>query len=280
MRDLMNKYLTHAALIALSFATSSAMAQQAITTPVLTSAANFRDLAGPDSAHGGSGVAETTSENGFIRTGTIYRSNALALTDADLATLSRLGITEVIDLRTPSEASKTPDRVPPGAHYTNINIFASDELPKPNLDSEEAAIAFLQATNREFVTNAEQRKALAAVLHAVINSRGPVVFNCTAGKDRTGWVSALLQSIAGVPEVTILADYLASNSYNAKSNEAYAQYGVGIQTVMNVQAADLQAGLDQIVTSYGSMNGYLTKGLGLTEADIKALRRKMVMSQQ
>ena len=65
----------------------------------------------------------------------------------------------------------------------------------------------------------------------------------------------LLQSIAGVPSATIMWDYLASNNYiGLGTNQPY------------VQRQWLQAGLDQITASYGSMYAYLTKGLGLTQA--------------
>ena len=87
------------------------------------------------------------------------------------------------------------------------------------------------------------------------------MYHCSYGKDRTGWTSMLLQTIAGVPSATIMRDYLASNNY----------FG---QTV--VQQQWLQAGLDQIQASYGSMYAYLTEGLGLTQADIYVLRAKMV----
>ena len=71
----------------------------------------------------------------------------------------------------------------------------------------------------------------------------------------------LLQTIAGVPQATIVRDYLASNSYFGK-------------TV--VQQQWLTNGIAQIAASYGSMDAYLTQGLGLTQADIYVLRAKMV----
>jgi protein-tyrosine phosphatase len=45
---------------------------------------------------------------------------------------------------------------------------------------------------------------------------------------------------------------------------------------LGVQSSYLQAALDQVIASYGSMNAYLTQGLGLSQADIYVLRAKMV----
>lgn len=60
-----------------------------VTTPRLASAANFRDTAGP----GGTGY--TTTGGATMKKGVIYRSSALALSAADVATVNTLGIAQV-----------------------------------------------------------------------------------------------------------------------------------------------------------------------------------------
>ena len=106
-------FLTITSVLCLTFAT--ALAQQAISTPILTSAANFRDIAGIPTSSGGTGFANTTSNFGVMRTGIYYRSSVLSLSNADWNTLSSLHIVRDIDLRTPQEISTTPDIVPAGA---------------------------------------------------------------------------------------------------------------------------------------------------------------------
>ena len=140
----------------------------------------------------------------------------------------------------------------------NVNIFGSynpSNLPMVTL-------------YRNFVTASEAAE-FGKVLLDLAHASGPAMYHCSAGKDRTGWTSMLLQTIAGVPSATIMRDYLASNNYlglalNNNINEPY------------VQPQWLKAGLDQITASYGSMYAYLTQGLGLTQADIYVLRAKMV----
>ena len=97
------------------------------------------------------------------------------------------------------------------------------------------------------------------------NASGPVLFHCKSGKDRTGWTAMVLQTIAGVSPATIMQDYMASNAYLARPDA--------------VRESWLQAGLDQVTLTFGSMDAYLKEGLGLTQADIYVLRAKMVYYQ-
>lgn len=259
-------------------AAAPAYAQEVINTPILSSVSNFRDLAGVSASEGGSGLSYTTTNGGEMRTGVFYRANALSSVSAkDEATLNTLGITGVIDLRTPQEISGAPEvqNVPTGASYTNISVFGNT-IPAVNLSSSAAAEATLEAMNQGFVTNASERTQLATVFSDLADANGPMIYNCSSGKDRTGWVSAMLQSIAGVSSSDIMANYLATNTYSAASINAAAAANPAYGTILGVQAPDLQAGLDQIITSYGSLDNYLIEGLGMTQAEIYVLRAKMV----
>ncbi len=263
-----------------------ALAQQAITTPMLASDENFRDLAGIAAQYGGTGFADTTANNGVTRTGVFYRSEALALSNADLATLSSLHITLDIDLRTPAEITVTPDRVPLGATYINVNIYGSQSPPPAGSPTTTAAaIAQFQGMYQAFVTNPAERTNFGTVLTDLAHADIAALYHCSAGKDRTGWTSALLQSIAGVPLPAIMNDYLATNQYAATEIAAQlawirATYGTAAAAIvaptLGVQPSFLQAALDQVTASYGSINAYLIQGLGLSQADIYVLRAKMV----
>ena len=91
-----------------------AYAQEEISTPILTTVTNFRDLAGISAGNGGTGFANTTSNNGVMRTGVFYRSDALirngpnSISNTDWATISSLNIGRDIDLRAPSEIIQRP----------------------------------------------------------------------------------------------------------------------------------------------------------------------------
>ena len=98
-------------VLSLSIAAVQAAETVPLNTPRLKSIDNFRDVAGLASAY-------TTANDGTLRGGVFYRSNALTPSASDLATLNGLGIKAVYDLRTPSEIAATPDTMLTGATYT------------------------------------------------------------------------------------------------------------------------------------------------------------------
>ena len=281
-----------AAFVALFLSFAPASAQRAISTPLLASDGNFRDVAGISAGYGGTGFADTTSNNGVMRTGVFYRSEALTtLTGADQTTLSTLHIGLDVDLRTPSEIAGPisiiapnagSDWLPPGAAYINVNIYGTPAPPSTSLvASPAAAVDYFTSSYRGFVTDPVQRTAFQTALLAMANEDEAALFHCSAGKDRTGWTAMLLQSIAGVSQTTIMNDYLASNSYMAAFITQFlagipAGLGPTYAVMLGVQSDFLQAGLDQVSASYGSLNAYLTQGLGLSQADIYVLRARMV----
>lgn len=274
-------------LVVLCLSFTPASAQEAISTPILTSAPNFRDLAGISAIYGGAGFANTTSNNGVMRTGVFYRSDVLSLNNADWTTISALHIGRDIDLRTPSEILATPDVAPAGAVYTNVNIYGVQVPPTqpPFTDPPSSAVNYMKGLYQAFVTDPVQRAAFHTVLTTLANDSGPDLWHCSGGKDRTGWTAVIMESTAGVSPAAIMKDYLATNSYtaaliNSTTAEILAQQpGVNPATIaaaLGVQSDYLQTALDQVIASYGSMNAYLTQGLGLSQADIYVLRAKMV----
>jgi protein tyrosine/serine phosphatase len=277
------RHLLFAGAAALAVYASPSAAQQAISTPILQSVSNFRDVAGISASNGGTGFADTTANGGEMRTGVFYRSNALTLSAPDLATVSGLGITKDIDLRTPGEIAATPDVVPTGATYLNINILGAGSAATSSVATAKSSaevVTAMEGMYRGFVTDPTDRAGFRDTLLQLANTPGAVLYHCTSGKDRTGWASAILQTIAGVSPDTIMKDYLATNSYSAGSLGILKLLPPSLAAIfgpaLGVQASFLQASLDQVTASYGSMRAYLTQGLGLTQADIYVLRARMV----
>ncbi len=247
-------------------------------TPRLVSVSNFRDV-------GGAGAGYQTVDGKQMRRGVFYRANALTLSGTDAATLDKLGIVSVYDLRTPAEIARTADVLPSGATTSTLNALGTNDFVAPLFDAPAEAVAFMQAQARAYVTGGPQRAAYGALLGALANGTGAQLFHSSAGKDRAGWVAALLLSIANVPLDVIMQDYLLSNVYLAQSIGAQtsalrAQEGAAIATarapLLDVDDNYLQAGFDQVQASYGTMASYLTQGLGLSTATVDALRNRLV----
>ncbi|MDH6676870.1 protein-tyrosine phosphatase [Rhodococcus sp. LBL1] len=253
-------------------------------TAKLASITNFRDVAGND----GLGYANTSGRH--LKRGVIYRSNALSgASDADLATLSSLNVKHIYDLRSDSEISDPrvggEDKIPAGAKYTHIPIdFGNPIALAMTLQSPDEGRQYMIDVNRSFVTDQTKRAAFKQQLTEIANSDGPVIFHCSAGKDRTGWVAALLQTLGGASEQTVMDDYLLSNDYLAQTNQrtlAGISQAMGPQVAQNlapVLAVDksyLDAGFAQMRTDYVDLSGYLTKGLGLDNTTIAKLALKL-----
>ncbi|MGS2806001.1 tyrosine-protein phosphatase [Nocardia sp. MW-W600-9] len=251
----------------------------AADAPRLASVDNFRDVAGTGAGYGAQGSHR-------LNKGAIYRSNALTLNDADLATVQGLGIADVIDMRNESEIAQAPDRVPAGASYVNIPILAGDLNQVPGgINTPEQAAELLRTANRMFVTDAAAKQGMAQTLTRIAEQPGPVVIHCTAGKDRTGWAVYLLQSLVGVDADTIMSDYLLTNEYSAASIEATiahitATRGPAAAAIYRpflvVDRSYLESGITQLTSDYGTVDKYLRDGLGLRPQVITALRAKLI----
>ncbi|WP_175054105.1 tyrosine-protein phosphatase [Paraburkholderia sediminicola] len=248
-------------------------------TPRLASVSNFRDVAGAAAGY-------PTVDGKQMRRGAFYRANTLTLSAADTITIDKLGIASVYDLRTPGEIARTADILPAGATSQALDVLGVSDFVAPTFDTAAAAVAFMEAEARAYVTGAAQRVGYGELLTRLANGAGAQLFHSNAGKDRAGWVAALLLSIANVPLDVIMQDYLLSNVYLAQSIAAQtetirAQSGdlvaASESPLLTVQDNYLQAGFDQVQASYGTMASYLTQGLGLSQATIDALHDRLVV---
>ena len=248
----------------------------------LAGASNFRDLGG------------YPTENGRrVKWGQVFRSNALAeLSAADYQTVDGLGVRMVCDLRAGDERRALPTR-----WQGREPVFLTS--PKENLDFNvksligegrpEAAkvranfIGFYREMPKGY---APEYKAMFARLLA---GDTPMLVHCTAGKDRTGVGSALILTALGVPRSVVVTDYALSEKYQQSTMRQQASSDSGkaspsamlaqfppevLQVLMRTDPAYIEAALDAIEQEYGSVQGYLTKELGVTPAQVAALRQR------
>lgn len=237
----------------------------------LASADNFRDVAGP---------GYPTTDGGRVRTGVFYRSNDLRLTAADHDVLAGLGLRAVLDLRSDSEVALHPDPDVPGATWLHFDAIGIPMEQVAGLGTREAARALMQEVYRAFVVHPKSRTAFGGALRQLAEG-GPQLFHCSAGKDRTGWLAALLLHLAGVDDATIEADYLLTNARSAASRarvEAEIARGLGAEHVTAfepVLVADtdyLRAALTAVAEEHGDRASYLREGLGLDDEVLGRLR--------
>ncbi len=238
----------------------------------LATAPNFRDIGG-----------YRTADGRWVRMGLAWRSDQLdRLDDADLATVARLAPALVADLRTDEERRRGADRLPPSAQGLVEDVMA-DSPPGGagflTVKSPEAAADLMIAVNRQFVALGSARAAYRGLFARLAGAPGGVVYHCSAGKDRTGWASAVLLTALGVPRETVIEDYLASNAYLTAKNQAmFARMppaqAANITPVMTVRRVYLEAAFDEATRRYGSFDAYLDQALGLDAAAVARLKAR------
>ncbi|MFI1936828.1 tyrosine-protein phosphatase [Streptomyces purpureus] len=256
----------------------------------LQGAVNVRDLGGYPT-YGGDRV----------RRGLVYRADGLnRLTDADVTTLAGLRLGTVVDFRIPVEVQYDgADRLPAGVAlvsrpvtdnglYTQLRtvIGSRDPVRQEEMLGNGKAAAFMREVYRSFVTSPGNRAQFGATLRDIARpGAAPLMYHCTAGKDRTGWTSYLLLTVVGVPEWEAVADFLASNTfraaYDAKLRESLKQAGLMqnpdlLIPLQEVRKEYLETALAEVKSGYGGLHRYLTTGLGLDLGTLAALHARLV----
>jgi protein-tyrosine phosphatase len=246
---------------------------------------NFRDLGGYQASDGRT-----------VKWGLLYRSGNFAeASRADLAGLQSLGLATFIDFRSGIEKTEEPNRLPDQAGFAvvdipvldegNKNLFGeiSERIETDNFDGFDPGQVMEQA-NRQFAD--EFTPQFSEFIHTVLDANGaPVLWHCTAGKDRTGFAAAILLRILGVAQDTVMADYMASRqpALEARHNQLLMlrvfkgeDVAEKISVLLGVEEAWLGAGFEEIDATWGSFDNYVTNGLGLNAADIQQLRNTLL----
>jgi protein-tyrosine phosphatase len=238
----------------------------------LDGAVNFRDAGG-----------YRTEDGQWVRMGAVYRTDSLdRLTDADLAKLKRLGISVDYDLRTASERAAAPDRLPAGVRYVVADVLGDDSPVFTMPTTADEAEQMMIDGEKTMVSGENAKVAYSTVFSGLARDADGTLYHCTAGKDRTGWASATLLTALGVPRETVMADYLASNEYRAEANAAAlaalpAEQAAVYKPMLDVRAAYLNSGFDEVEDAYGSFAAYEKKALGLDSRELRRLRADLLV---
>jgi len=162
---------------------------------------NLRDMGGYE-----------TRDGRHVQWGKLYRSGVMSqLTAADREEFRRLGIVAIYDLRATKERVRRPTD---WHHGADVDLFSREyELSVGALDG---MIADGRLERDEFMRVIhdayrelpfEQADSYREMFRLLVEGRVPLLFNCTAGKDRTGIAAALILHSLGVPRQTIDHDY-------------------------------------------------------------------------
>ncbi len=246
----------------------------------LQGAPNFRDFGG-----------YTTRDSRRVRWGKLYRSGHLnQLTDSDLLVTAALDIGLVCDFRETQEGERTPNRYAP-QHRPRIenlpimpgsalNVFAQISAQSNAIADEMARVMI--GINRDLAL--QQQNAYRKLFSLLADTDNGLLIHCAAGKDRTGFGAALILSALGVPEATIMHDYLLTQKYfpiEREMNIVRKKYQLDLpdavmRPMLEVREEYLRAALDAVHEEYGSLETYLREALNVDESMRRELCSKLL----
>ena len=139
------------------------------------------------------------------------------------------------------------------------------------------AVGLMQETYRCFVHDNAPR--FAQMFRLLLDNDSPIVFHCTAGKDRTGFAAALILLALGVPRATVMEDYLLTNGlYRRPEGLASLAPSEVLAVLWRVQEDFLDAALHRVDADFGGIDTYLVDVLGLDDAARKELAQRYLQT--
>jgi len=261
----------------------------ALPTPILGCAPNFRDIGGYAGADGGT-----------VRYGRIFRSQLiLHPTEADLTALRGIDIRAVCDLRGEHERETAPnswiEKPFPVMHHLNIGMDvragAGELLAIIAADPTVTGVRKMMMFTYDLLPRAFEGKLGPVFDDIAAGDRFPMLIHCTAGKDRTGFLTALIQLSLGVSRDEVFYDYALTEKYTdmdrmMAASAAYLKGIVGdrvepdpemLRLLCGTSPDYLNAALNAVNRDYGSVSNYLEKTAGFDAAKLEKTRVNLLV---
>ncbi|KPD10078.1 hypothetical protein AM501_00755 [Aneurinibacillus migulanus] len=242
---------------------------------------NFRDIGGYKTLNGRT-----------MKTGILFRSDELSrLSQKDLEKINLLNIKSICDLRTLHEQKSKPSRIKTEQGIKLINVSIQDKSQEFThleffrfLVSKASTIDFRKIMkdmyyNMAFVSHVQINKVITLLSE---QNNVPALIHCTSGKDRTGFISAVIQLFVGVPYQTVLNDYLLSNDLIAprmKKVERFIRWMSlfqvspdRIKPMLEVRHEYLDEIYNEIKGKYGSIEDYLCQACDVEQRNLQNLK--------
>lgn len=254
----------------------------------LQGAPNFRDIGGYRGA-----------DDRMVRTGQLFRSESLArLTDADLAQVEELNITLLYDLRAADERMREPNRWPASQTVEILAGLESDELSAVRFSGWRQRIAdpaFDAAAARQWILHAygEMPRLFAGLISSLLARLGApdspaMLIHCTAGKDRTGFVSAMLLFALGVSRDDVFENYLLTRQrrppeellnilVGKEMEDLPAETHAALMTMADVREDYLGTALANIERNFRGVDNYLEIACNLDPKSRDALKSRLLV---
>ncbi|KAI0677306.1 protein-tyrosine phosphatase-like protein [Trametes maxima] len=226
------------------------------------------------------------------RPGLLYRSGEIShITPEGAQQLRELGITTVYDLRSDTEMLRYETPIPTidGVEVVHIPVFKTEDYSP-------------EAMAQRFQLYASGKTEAFMILYAqILDSAGPAfgvvfrhirdrpdspcLFHCTAGKDRTGILAAILLKLAGVDDETIAQDYALTRVGREPAREMIMKrlskvpyFATNSEAALNMFSSETMLAFLQLLSDrYGGVEKYVKDVVGLTDDDIAAVRKHFLV---
>lgn len=243
---------------------------------------NFRELGGYEGCGGM-----------HVRKGVFYRAPALANihTPADIERFQSLGIKKAFDFRSETERKAAPDPAFEGTENIAVSALLDENGQEVNFDLEE--MIRTQEGLRRLVQDVYDgyarmpfgNKAYRKMFDAIRADEVPILFHCTAGKDRTGVAAALILKMLGVCREDIISDYMRTNECRRAAlgevcrmieaaGHPHALAEETARLASGVRAESIESALDAIEERYPSFEAYLEAEYGIEATELEEIRAR------
>ena len=242
---------------------------------LINSVSNFRDVA----------IGSKMKNNILFRCAKLSTLN-----DEDIKKIEDLNPHAIIDFRDPKEINKAPDNLSKDLlkKYVSLPISASTlsrMVDQKNIDGDNKFTyeKVMEESYKLYINNHKHvwKEFIKILLKA---NNNPIIFHCSAGKDRTGIASFIIQKLCDNPMELIFENYLLSNEL-LTINAATAEQSTAskkddqliteimLDTLSKVKKSYLISGINEIQNQFESLENYIIQELGFTDADIKDLKK-------
>lgn len=212
-----------------------------------------------------------TAEGRITKCGVFWRSDVLSEPDGDdLQKLLAERITTVIDMRTEEEALRKPCGLADKAEfdYHHFPITEGSGVPE---SLEAVPLSYMDIATAE---------SMPKVMKTIAEAAKGVIFHCTAGKDRTGVVAAIILMLCGADRKDIVDNYVISREYNKERLRAFLEAHPEVdRNIVLANEKSMNGFIDLFTRRFGSVENYFTE-LGLSREHAEMIRRKLLVSEQ
>lgn len=224
---------------------------------LLSNTLNTRDLGGYIIDYG-----KVTTYKAFLRSDV-----PIQVSDDDIELLLSNNITTIVDLRSDDEVQSKPCALKTDKKFQYYHCKAHGDGCLPSS---------VEAVPDSYFEMVDEQKTVLNIMRVFAKAKGGILYHCTAGKDRTGVISALLLLLAGVCKTDILADYQISQAYLGSMLQQFCKVNKNVDVnIITPKTEYMGKFLDMFLQKYNSVEEYFSQ-IGLSDSEVLRLKMKLI----